>query len=115
MAAANPAGPPAYTIGPINADGVPFIDTTDGIPTLMPGFGASAPPTWAQVTINPITVADGAGMPPQNAILCELRVMTELLSRIAAALVFDGPKSIPDLDQLRADAAWDTNLSTGSL
>ncbi len=115
MTAFNPAGPPAYTVGPFNADGTPFVDTTDGIPTLLPGFGSSAPPTWAQIQINPITVADGAGMPPQNAILCELRVISELLSRIAAATVFDGAKSLPDLDQMRADAAWDTNLSTGAL
>ena len=108
MAAVNPPGTPAYTNGPFNADGTPFIDTVDGVPTLAPGFGTSNPPTFSPIVINPITVSDGAGQPSQNAILVELRVITQLL-------LLQLGSSAPDAEQMRADEAWNTSLSTGAL
>lgn len=110
MVAVNPPGVTGYgpTAGPSNVDGVTFVDTVDGTPGLSPAFGANPPPTFAQAVIIPTAIGDTAGMPSQNAIVIELRVITNLLLLQLGA-------SAPDPSQMRADEAFNINLATGVL
>jgi hypothetical protein len=107
MVAVNPSGPPANQgIGP---DGAAFVDSAADFPSVMPTIVPSAalpPPTFTPAAINPFTIADGAGMPCNVAILIELRALTALMQMWMGA-------SAPDMTQLRADAAWDINPNTG--
>jgi|SRR5882672_2392079 len=112
MVAFNPAGPTGFgpTAGPTNADGVGFVDTVDGVPTAGPLIVPSAaipPPTFGQFIQTPATISDVSGVPSQNAILCELRVISTLLQMQMGA-------SAPDLTQLRADALWETTLGSSA-
>ncbi len=114
MVAVNPPGPTGFgpTAGPVNPDGVPFLDTVDGIPSLGPTFnpaGGLPPPSFAQAIINPAIVSDVAGIPSQNQIIIELRVISNLLLMMMGAM----PGNTPDLTQMRADEFWNTNLQTG--
>jgi len=114
MVAVNPPGPTGFgpTAGPTNVDQVPFLDTVDGTPTLAPGFSSgSTPPTFARIAINPVAVADTAGMPSQNALLIEMRVLTRLLHLQLGT----GNGALESLNQMRADEAWEINLSTGGM
>lgn len=107
MVAANPAGPTAFggIQGPANPDFVPFIDTVDGIPVVYPAVNGVTG-QMSQFTIDPKTVVDTAGLPPQNAIIVELRCITNLLA------IYLGDRC-PDLQQMRAEEIFNTMVPTG--
>src|SRR4029077_8040014 len=116
MVAVNPPGPTGFgpTAGPTNVDQVSFVDTVDGTPVIVPSFNTSAspttPPTFTRQVINPVAVADTVGTTSQNAMLVELRVLNRLLHMQIGA---NG--GVEDLNQMRADEAWEMNLSTGGM
>jgi hypothetical protein len=110
------ASPPFSTVGgyPGQATNVTtpsgnvgaFTDTWDGVPSLAPGLSNQAGLTPIQ--IDPSLAPPGSGMPIMNAVLIELRVLNALLAlQIGAA--------VPDLQQMRADEAWNINPQTGLL
>lgn len=109
MPPVNPPGPTGYgpTASPTNSDGIPFVDTTNGVSVLGPGFSGFAG-ALSSIALDPKTIQDTAGLPQQNAILIELRVITSLL-------LFQLGASAPDVEQMRADEYWNTSLSTGTL
>ena len=104
MVAQNPAGPSAY--GPLQAnDGSLITSDEDGFPTL----GATLTSTGGYA----VNIVPGAasqnyiGFPVANSVLVELRVMNSLLALALGA-------SAPDLDQMRADEAFNTNPTSGA-
>ena len=110
MVAVNPAGPTAFgnIQGPSNPDGTVLIDTVDGMPALYPGLKADGSGNLVPFVIDPKTVVDTAGLPSQNAIIVELRCITNLLA------VYLGDKC-PDLQLMRAEEIFNTMVSTGSV
>lgn len=111
MTAFNPPGVTGFgpTQGPANVDGTPFVDTVDGVPTPGPSIVPSAaipPPTFQIATVTPTTLADTAGIPSQNQIIIELRVISNLLLMMMGAM----PGNTPDLTQMRADEFWNTSV-----
>lgn len=107
MVAYNPSGPTGYPTPIGLADGSALISTEDGVPVLGPIFNASG--TVVKNIINPALnqgVVGGVAVPPLNAILIELMVISELL-----ALNF-GSNPL-DLTNIRASAAWSLQPTTG--
>ena len=81
-------------------------DAVDGFPTLHPVITGPGP--LAPAVIDASTYAPGSGMPEVNAILSELRVISALLALQMGA-------AAPDLQIMRADEVWNTNINTGVL
>jgi hypothetical protein len=115
MVAVNPAGPTGFggIQGPSNPDGTVFVDTVDGVPAAGPAIVPSAaipPPTFATAMVTPTSIVDTAGVPPQNAMLIELRVIANLL----LMMIGSPPGATPDLTQMRADEFWNTSIGNSS-
>ena len=110
--------PPFSTVGgyggnatliPTPSGAAAFLDDAmDGYPTLHPQLG----PTGALTpfVIDPSTVSPASGLPEINAILIELRVISALLREQMGDM-----KASYDLQTMRADELWNTNVTTGSL
>ncbi len=84
-------------------------DVLDGFPTLHPQLSAGGGPLTA-IVIDPSAIGPATGMPELNAILVELRVLNTLIREqmgISAGSY--------DLQTMRADEAWNTNIATGAL
>lgn len=107
MVAVNPAGPTAFggIQGPSNPDGTVFVDTVDGSPALVPSFSGTSGALTPAI-VNPLAIPDTAGVPSQNALIVELRVLNNLLSLQL------GDRS-PDLEQMRADEFFNSSVATG--
>jgi hypothetical protein len=81
----------------VNEDGICVV-----VPTLTPSSG-----DLNAAQVNPAQFwAQTGGVPVLNAILVELRVISELLHRDRGAIV-------TDLDQMRASELYDTMTNTG--
>ena len=81
-------------------------DAVDGFPTLSPLISPTG--KLVPAVIDSTLMAPGSGMPEVNAILIELRV-------ISALLAYQLGDRVPDLQVMRADEAWNTNIATGAL
>ena len=104
MVAQNPAGPSAY--GPLLAtDGSQITSDEDGFPTL--GATLTALGNYAVNIVPGAASQNYVGFPVNNSILVELRVLNSLL-----ALSFG--QNAPDLDQMRADEAFNSNPTSGA-
>ena len=100
-------GNPSNTIDPTTGLSIGLVDTMDGFPTLHPQFSASG--ALSAIVADPAAPPNFyAGMPMLNAMLCELRVISALLhSQLGATQL--------DLQNMRADEAWNTSILTGVL
>lgn len=107
MVAANPAGPTGYggLQGPTNPDFTPLVDTVDGMPVAYPAVNGLTGQI-SQFVVDPKTVIDTAGLPSQNAIIVELRCITNLLA------IYLGDRC-PDLQQMRGEEIFNTMIGTG--
>ena len=100
-------GNPSNVVDPTTGQAIGLVDTQDGIPTLHPVIGANG--ALSPLVIDPAAPpAFYAGMPEINAILCELRVISALLHMQLGATQLD-------LQNMRADEAWNTSILTGAL
>ncbi len=86
-----------------------LVDTADGFPTLHPMLTAAGV-SLAPFIINPVPIPPGIGMPEINAVLIELRVISALLREQMGNTAVNF-----DLQTMRADEAWNTQIGTGSL
>ena len=104
MVAQNPAGPSAYGYVQAN-DGSIVTSDEDGFPTL----GATLTPTGAivQNIVPGLASQNYIGFPISNSILVELRVLNSLLAASFG-------QNAPDLDQMRADEAFNSNPTSGA-
>lgn len=110
MVAANPPGPSGY--GPpattVNPDLSGLVSDETGVPVLGPVLNNAGVPI--PNIINAASgqgVVGGTGVPPLNALIIELRVLNSLI------LFGLGTQSL-DLDQMRADEAYNVSLSSGA-
>lgn len=78
-----------------------LVDTADGFPVLSPYLNPNG--TLTPFVIDPIPISPAIGMPEINALVVELRVISQLLHMQMGVLA-------PDLQIMRADEAWNTSF-----
>ena len=109
MTAVNPPGPSAYAVTPLtNPDQSGLVSDETGVPVLGPVLQPNS--NSIQNIINAATgqgIVGGSGVPPLNAILIELRVLNSILLYSLGATPLD-------MDQMRADEAYNVSLSSGA-
>ncbi len=104
MVAFNPPGQSAY--GPLQAnDGSLIVSDESGVDVLGPVLTANG--AVIQNLINAATGQNITGVPVLNALLIELRVLNNIL------LFQQGSTSL-DLEQMRADEAYNISLLSGA-
>lgn len=102
-------GNPSLSLDPASGLASGLVDTADGFPALHPANNpAGTGPT--SFIVNPVPISPSIGMPELNAILVELRVISALLREQMGVTA-----SCFDLQVMRADEAWNTQIGTGSL
>ena len=103
-------GNPSLAFDPNSGVSASQVDTQDGYPVLNPLISAGGPLVQAVVdpTAAPPSPNFWQAMPELNAMLIELRVISQLLIMQLGATQLD-------LQVMRADEAWNTNVTTGVL
>ena len=104
-------GNPSLILDPTTGLSASEVDTQDGFPTLHPANNpAGTGPV--QLTTDPMLPQLNfyLGLPEINAVLVELRVISALLRE-----QMGDTRSVHDLQTMRADEAWNTNIATGAL
>ena len=99
---------PSVFVDPASGLTSGYVDTADGFPTLHPQLNPSG--GLAAFVIDPVPILPYIGMPEINAILIECRVLSALIREQMGDTKFSY-----DLQSLRADEAWNTNITTGAL
>lgn len=94
-----------YGSGAIQPDGSLLVDTEEGQSVVAPVFTADGSGNVTGATVSP-SAPNLPGMPIQNAILIELRLITSLLTDML------GDKA-PDTRALRAELAFNILPATG--
>lgn len=101
-------GDPSVIVDPVSGLLSALVDTADGYPALWPALSAGGGLT--PFVFNPVPISPSGGMPEINAILCELRVLNALIRE-----QMGDTRQSYDLQIMRADEAWNTTATTGSL
>lgn len=84
-----------------------LVDTADGIPALIPQIIPSTGQLAASI-VDPVPVSPAIGIPEINAVLVELRVVTQLLHMQMG-------ERAPDLQIMRADELFTSTIGSGVL
>lgn len=101
-----------YGNGLINTDGAALVDTEESVPALGPSFGATPTGVLSPASVDPdpnsTAVNAQPGVPAVNAVLIELRCITNLL-------MLQLGQQAPDIEQMRADELWNTTIGSGTI
>lgn len=94
-------GNASVVVDPASGLSSSLVDTADGFPVLSPYLNPNG--TLTPFVIDPIPISPAIGMPEINALVVELRVISQLLHMQMGVLA-------PDLQIMRADEAWNTSF-----